>query len=76
MWLLVPTAFAIAAVRKAIGVAAWASRWHPVDVVVGPGTTITLMRAMLILGTVVVAVGLWRIPISAETGSWVTARGT
>lgn len=91
MWLLVPTAFAIAAVCKtgdrrvavatlpglaAIGAAAWASRWHPVDVVLGPGTTITVMRAMLILGTVAVAVGLWRIRIPADTESGVTARGT
>lgn len=76
MWLLAPTALAGTAVCKAgdrdvrramlpglaaLGIAAFAARWHPIDVVVGPGTTIAVMRILLLLGTAALALGLWRI---------------
>lgn len=45
----------------ALAAACWASRWHPLESVFGDGSTIWLMRALVVAGIALSTVGAWRL---------------
>lgn len=76
MWLLAPAALAVTELVRvggrraaalagpglaALALACWASRWHPLEVAFGDGSTIWIMRVLVAAGTALLVAGTWRL---------------
>ncbi|WP_193045965.1 glycosyltransferase 87 family protein [Mycolicibacterium baixiangningiae] len=76
MWLLAPVALAATELLRtggrraavvtapglvALAAACWASRWHPLELMFGDGSTIWIMRALVGTGLALLTVGIWRL---------------
>ncbi|BBY17245.1 hypothetical protein MLIT_28370 [Mycolicibacterium litorale] len=76
MWMLAPIALAAAELWRsgarrarawsapglvALAVACWASRWHPLELLFGDGSTIWIMRALVVVGVALLVAGTWRL---------------
>ncbi|MFS0897883.1 glycosyltransferase family 87 protein [Mycolicibacterium litorale] len=77
MWMLAPIALAAVELWRrggrqaavvagpglaALAVACWASRWHPLESVFGDGSTIWVMRVLVVVGALLLAAGTWALP--------------
>ncbi|WP_172800570.1 glycosyltransferase family 87 protein [Mycobacterium sp. IS-1496] len=77
MWLLAPVALAATEMLRtggrraaalaapglaALALACWASRWHRLELSFGDGSTIWIMRALVVVGIALLVAATWRFP--------------